>query len=114
MSQDKRRVLILGSGSSSTPSAAVPISGTSIDWSAGSTRTKTLDADTTFTFSNATDGQTITVAITNTASDYAVTWPVSVVWTGGTAPTQTLGIKTDIYTFKKIGSTVYGTVVPNF
>jgi hypothetical protein len=75
--------------------------------------TKTLGANTTFTFSNATDGQTIVVALTNTASNYTVTWP-TISWTGGVAPTQTIGAKTDVYTFIKIGSTYYGSVVQNF
>ena len=89
------------------------ISASDIDWNASQTHSKTLSANTTFTFSNATDGQTIVVAITNTASNYTVTWP-TVSWSGGVAPTQTTGAKTDIWTFVKIGSTIYGSVVQNF
>lgn len=92
---------------------ATAIASTAIDWSAASTFTKTLAANTTFTFSNTTDGQTIVVALTNTASNYTVTWP-TVSWSGGTPPVQTVGVKTDVYTFIKIGSTYYGSAVQNF
>lgn len=97
----------------SRESTATAIAASAIDWSAASTFTKTLSANTTFTFSNATDGQTIVVALTNTASNYTVTWP-TVSWTGGAAPTQTIGAKTDVYTIIKIGSVYYGSVVQNF
>jgi len=98
----------------STEAATNAISASAIDWSLpGNTHSKTLAANTTFTFSNALDGKTIVVALTNTASDYTVTWP-TVSWTGGAAPTQTVGAKTDVYTFVKIGSTIYGSVVQDF
>ncbi len=93
--------------------AAAAIASTAIDWATAITFTKTLAANTTFTFSNAADGETRIVALTNTASNYTVTWP-TVVWSGGTPPVQTVGAKTDIYTFIKIGSTIYGSVVQNF
>lgn len=106
--------LTLASGSlSSSPKTPVSISSTAIDWSLGDDFYKTLAANTTFTFSNTTDGQIITVELLNTASNYTVTWP-TVKWVGGLAPTQTVGAKTDIYTFKKRGSNIFGTVVQNF
>lgn len=83
-----------------------------IDWSKGPSHSKTLSANTTFTFANALDGQTINVAITNTAGNYTVTWP-TVQWSGGTAPTQTVGAKSDVYTFTKIGSTIFGAASQN-
>ena len=93
--------------------ASVAISSTAIDWSAGSVFTKTLSANTTFTFSNTKDGQTIIVRLTNTASNYTVTWP-TVKWSGGTAPTMTTGAHSDVYTFFKDGSDIYGSAVQNF
>lgn len=89
------------------------IGASAIDWAVATTFTKTLGANTTFTFSNLADGKTINVALTNTASNYTVTWP-TVKWSGGTAPTQTVGAKTDIYTFIRIGGVVYGSAVQNF
>ena len=94
--------------------AAQAISGTSIDWATGNVFTKTLSANTTFTFSNQASGQTIVVRLTNTASNYTVTWPGSVLWSGGTAPVQTIGAKSDVYTFVYDGSSIYGSVVQDF
>jgi hypothetical protein len=88
------------------------ISASAIDWALGNVFTKTLSANTTFTFSNMTDGQTIVVRLTNTASNYTVTWP-TVKWSGGVAPTMTIGAKDDVYTFIRIGSTTYGSAVQN-
>lgn len=92
------------------------LSGTSIDWSLtnklGGGYTKTLGANTTFTFSNATSGQTIVVRLTNTASNYTVTWP-TVKWSGGSAPTMTVGAKSDVYTFYYDGTDYFGSAVQN-
>ena len=110
------RAVLTGSAASATVAlvpASVAISSTAIDWSAGSVFTKTLSANTTFTFSNTKDGQTIIVRLTNTASNYTVTWP-TVKWSGGTAPTMTTGAHRDVYTFFKDGSDIYGSAVQNF
>jgi hypothetical protein len=93
------------------PSLAISV--LDIDWSQASIFEKTLAANSTFTFSNATDGKTIVVALTNTVSNYVVTWP-TVAWPGGVPPVQTPGAHTDIYTFVKIGSTIYGNYTQNF
>lgn len=96
--------------------ATSAISASDIDWStlkiSSGLYTKTLSANTTFTFSNRTAGQTIMVRLTNTASNYTVTWP-TVKWTGGVAPTMTTGAKSDIYTFVYDGTDVFGSVVQN-
>jgi hypothetical protein len=98
---------------SKTTVATQAISALDIDWSTGSLFTKTLAANSTFTFSNKTSGQTIVVRLTNTASNYTVTWP-TVKWTAGAAPTMTTGAKSDVYTFVYDGTDVYGSVVQNF
>ena len=87
----------------------VPIAASAIDWAAGSSFSKTLSANTTFTFANTVSGQSITVAVTNTASNYTVTWP-TVKWPGDLVPTQSTGVQTDVYTFKNIGGVIYGSV----
>ena len=92
--------------------APVAVSAAEIDWSAGSVFTKTLDDDTTFTFANTKDGQTIVVRITNTASNYTVTWPTCK-WVGGSQPVQSVGAKSDVWTFVKIGSDIFGAVSQN-
>lgn len=88
------------------------ISASDINWAVGNVFTKTLGANTTFTFSNVRAGQTIVVRLTNTASNYTVTWP-TVRWSGGVAPTMTVGAKSDIYTFVNDGSNTYGNAVQN-
>lgn len=93
------------------PSIAVP--STVIDWSLARLYSKTLSANTTFTFVNAADGMEIEVALTNTASNYTVTWPAGVKWVGGSAPTQTVGAKTDVYRLRQIGTTIYATAAQN-
>ena len=90
------------------------ISASSIDWSTASAFTKTLSANTTFTFTGQLSGQVIIVRLTNTASNYTVTWPVSVLWSGGTPPVQTIGAFSDVLTFFYDGTTVYGSSVQNF
>lgn len=93
------------------------ISATNIDWALIKSNTglytKTLSANTTFTFSNLTAGQAINVRLTNTASNYTVTWP-TVKWPGGTTPTMTTGAKSDIYSFFYDGTDIYGSYVQNY
>lgn len=86
------------------------VAASAIDWSTANAFTKTLSANTTFTFSNPIAGQNISVRLTNTASNYTVTWP-SVRWTGGIAPVMTIGAKSDVYTFYYDGSNYYGSYV---
>lgn len=98
--------------------ATSAIGASDIDWSLIKTNsglyTKTLSANTTITFSNQTAGQTIIVRLTNTASNYTVTWPGSVLWSGGTAPVQTIGAKSDVITLIYDGTNTYGSSVQNF
>lgn len=89
--------------------ASVAIAALEVDWSSGPVHRKTLAANSTFTFANSTDGQTIVVALTNTASNYTVTWPAAQ-WAGGAQPVQTVGAKTDIWTFVNVNGTIYGSV----
>ena len=100
----------VGAGSYNAP---VAIAASAIDWALGDQFTKTLAANTTFTFSNSQSGQIITVFVLNTASNYTVTWP-TVKWKGGVAPTQTVGAKEDIYTFINKGGTIYGSASQNY
>lgn len=86
---------------------------TVIDWSINRMFYRTLTANSTFTFVNAADGMEIVVVLTNTASNRTVAWPSGIKWTGGSAPTQTTGAKSDVYVFRKLGSVIYGTYVQN-
>lgn len=86
---------------------------TTITWTAGSLFTLTLNANLTITFAGAISGQTIVVRLTNTTSNYTVTWP-SMKWPNGSAPTQTIGAHTDVYTIVYDGANYYGNAVQNF
>lgn len=94
------------------PSTAVPA--LNIDWSSSQTFSKTLSANSTFTFSNTKDGQTIRVAVSNTASNFTLAWPATIFWPANTAPTLTTGDKTDLCTFTRIGIIVYGSCLQDF
>lgn len=96
-----------------TNAASSSIGASNIDWSLSNTFFKTLGANTTFTFSNETDSQTIIVAITNTAGNFTASWPAGVLWTNASEPVLTLGAKTDVFTFVRINAVIYGNVVPN-
>ena len=97
-----------------TPSTTT-VSSTNIDWSTSNSFYKTLSANTTFTFSNAVDGQVITICLLNTTSNYTVTWP-SMKWAGGTAPTMTTGAHYDVYTiyYNATAGYYFGSYVQNF
>ena len=69
-----------------------------INCSIGNYFTKTINGASTFTFSNApaTRAYAFTLELTHTSG--AVTWPASVQWPGGSAPSLTAG-KTHIFVF---------------
>lgn len=71
------------------PVVAVPA--LAIDCSAGSYFTKTIGANSTFTFTNvpATGCYGFTLELTHTSG--TVTWPAAVKWPGDTAPNLTTG-----------------------
>lgn len=69
-----------------------------IDCSAGNFFTKTINANSTFTFSNAPSTRAFAFTLELTHTSGTVTWPASVKWPGDTAPTLTTG-KTHLFTF---------------
>lgn len=99
-------------------SSSVAIADSVIDMSKSNNFTKTLSANQRFVFANTVEGQVVNVAVTNTASNYTVNWIDSdnctIKWNYGTAPVQTIGAKTDLYSFIRIGTTIYGTAIQNF
>jgi hypothetical protein len=76
----------------------VAVAALDIDCSTGNYFTKTIAANSTFTFSSvpATRAFAFTLELTHTSG--TVTWPASVKWPGDTAPTLTTG-KTHLFTF---------------
>ncbi len=104
-----------GTASATAAAAAVALTPTTVavaalavDWSAGQIFTKTIGVSSTFTFSNDTSGQTIVLVLTASGA-FTATFP-TVLWPGGAQPVQT-STGTDIYTFVKAGSTIYGSAV---
>jgi len=94
-----------------SPTFVIP--STTIDWTKGDIYTQTLTANTSFTFSGAISGQTIDVILTNTASNYTVSWPNSIKWPNKTVPTMSTGANSDIYTFRYDGTYYYGVADQN-
>jgi hypothetical protein len=79
--------------------AAEAVSALDIDLSTGNYFTKTINANSTFTFSNPPASGTVgsfTLELTHTSG--TVTWPSSVKWPADTAPTLTTG-KTHLFVF---------------
>jgi len=79
--------------------ASEAVAALDIDLSAGNYFTKTISANSTFTFSNPPASGTVgsfTLELTHTSG--TVTWPASVKFNGDTAPTLTTG-KTHLFFF---------------
>lgn len=85
---------------------------TTIDWSLGSYATATITGALTFTFSNPAASGKACVAylqLTNGGSA-TITWPVSVTWSGGTAPTlRASGVDLLRFYTQDGGTTWFGT-----
>lgn len=99
--------------------ACKTISASDIDWNAvgqGGCFVKPLSGNITLTFSNRPPAhKTIIIRLTNTASNYTVAWPTAnVLWSGGSAPTQTVGAKTDVITCDHDGTTTLCNSVQDF
>lgn len=79
-------------------STIVAVSALNIDCSLGNYFTKTISANSTFTFSNAPAGVAYSFTFELTHTSGVVTWPTSVGWAEGIAPSLSTG-KTHIFVF---------------
>lgn len=96
------------------PLASEEIAGDGIvDWDLSDNFYRTLTANTTISFTNNSDRKVITLALTNTASNYTVTWPGTVYWPDGIGPMMSEGAVTDLYTFVQLGGKVFGFFIQN-
>jgi hypothetical protein len=86
-----------------------------VDWAAGNSFATTLTANTTFTFSNHTDGQTIRLLLVQGAGgSYLVTWP-TITWRGFNPPTLTTAQgHMDIIILTKFSGTILGDYTLNY
>ena len=94
-----RRILTLSTVGSPGSVGAEAVGALDIDLSTGNYFTKTISANSTFTFSNPPASGTVgsfTLELTHTSG--TVTWPASVKFPADTAPTLTTG-KTHIFVF---------------
>lgn len=76
----------------------VAVAALDINCSAGNYFTKTINANSTFTFSNAPSSRSFSFTLELTHTSGTVTWPAAVKWPGDTAPTLTTG-KTHLFMF---------------
>lgn len=76
----------------------VAVAALDINCSAGNYFTKTINANSTFTFSNAPSSRSFGFTLELTHTSGTVTWPAAVAWPGGTAPSLTTG-KTHLFMF---------------
>jgi len=81
-----------------------------LSFASGNIVNLTLNASTTLTFAGHVVGTYIIEVTQGGAGSNTLTYPASVKWSGGTAPTLTTAVgKTDILTFYHDGTSFYGT-----
>lgn len=91
--------------------SSTALSASDVDLSTGSYFSKTLSANTTFTFSNPpASGKGMWFLLNVTGNGSTITWPSSVKWPDGTAPDAPSSGDKNIYTFVTTdgGTTYYG------
>src|SRR5271157_3948694 len=80
-----------------------------VDWSVASAQKVTLTGNVTYTFSNPVTGGVYVLKQIQGSGPFTATWPASVKWPGGTAPTLTLTSgNLDILTFYYDGTDFFG------
>lgn len=89
---------------------------TTIDFASGDVVTLTLNASTTLTLNNPISGlYYLLKCVQDATGSRTITWPASVKWSGGTAPTlTTTASKTDLITFWWDGTNYFGTSSLNY
>lgn len=93
--------------SGSTAQNVQAISSTAIDWSLAEFQTKSISANTTFTFSGITAAKAQVLVLNLTISSGATpTWPAAVKWPGGVAPSLPNGRHRLVFTTDDGGTTI--------
>jgi len=87
-----------------------------IDWNAGNKQRSTLDLNVTYTFTDPPGPANLVLrTIQDATGTNAVTWPASVLWEGGTAPTvSSAGDAIDVLSFYFDGTSYFGSFLQNF
>jgi hypothetical protein len=101
---------------SGAPQTVAASGGTvNVSFASGNIIDMTLTASTTLTFAGHVVGTYIFELTQGGSGSYTITWPASVKWSGGTAPTLTTAVgKTDIVTLFHDGTNFYGTYSLNY
>jgi hypothetical protein len=110
-------VQIQGQSWVALPATGNTTSATTINWNDGNVQEKVLNVSaTTFTFTNGNAGATYILVIKQSSGGGGtVTWPGTVTWAGGTAPTMTTTAnKFDVYTFIFDGNKYFGSYIQDF
>ena len=96
-----------------TPFSSTPTSTITLDLANGTVQIITLGGNVTFTFPTATSGKSFILLLKQDATgSRTVTWPASVKYAGGTAPTITsTASRLDILSYFADGTNWYGVVV---
>lgn len=92
--------------------AASPAASDTINWNNGNNQALTLTGNTTLAFSNPIEGAWYTLFIKQgPGAPFTITWPGSVAWSGGSAPTLTTTAgRTDVVSFYFDGTNYIGFV----
>lgn len=92
------------------PSPAVSVPALDIDWAAGAVYHKSISANSTFTFSNVSDGKIVSAIITNTSgSPVTLTLP-TIIKNAGFVYTVAAN-STNVYTFVRANSNTYASFI---
>ena len=93
----------------------VAVAALDVDCTLGNFFTKTIAANSTFTFSNAPASRAFAFTLEIVHTSGTITWPAAVRWPGNTAPTLTTG-RTHLITFvtDNAGTTWYGAPQTNY
>lgn len=86
-----------------------------LDLSTCSTQKSTLTGNVTYTLSNPVTGGVYIIRIATGAGSFTATWPASVKWSGGTAPTITVtASKVDLINLYYDGTSYLGSFSQNY
>lgn len=86
-----------------------------IDWRVSNKQKSTLTGNVTYTFTAPTKPCNLLLKVLTGAGSFTATWPATVKWSGGTAPTiTTTASRADIITFYYDGTNYYGSYIQNF
>lgn len=84
-----------------------------VDWTAGHRQSKSLSANSTFTFTAPSGPANLLIKVINTsASSVTLSWPAAVKWSS--TPPVHAGLKTGLYMFFYDGTTYWGSYVQGY